>query len=134
MDKHAGLSNLIGDLNKLYTGQPALHVYDFEHQGFQWLSCDDVDNSVLAFIRRAAHDTVLCVFNFTPKPLENYVIGVPEAGRYQEIFNSDTAWYGGSDIKNSELQSEQQKVHDFEQCLTLTIPPLAALFIQRVGK
>ena len=75
----------------------------------------------------------MCIFNFTPKPLENYVIGVPEAGRYQEIFNSDTAWYGGSDIANSEIQSVQQKVHNYEQCLTITIPPLAALFVQKVG-
>ena len=134
MDKHAGLSNLISALNKLYTEQPALHVYDFDHQGFQWLSCDDVDNSVLAFIRRAGHDTVICIFNFTPKTLDSYVIGVPEAGRYQEIFNSDTAWYGGTDISNTETQSCQQQVHDFENSLTLTIPPLAALYVQKVGK
>ena len=133
MDKHAGLSNLISELNKLYIEQPALHVYDFDQQGFQWLSCDDVENSVLAFIRRAAHDTVICIFNFTPKPLEDYVIGVPEAGSYQEVFNSDSAWYGGSDISNITLKSSQQKVHDFEHSLRLTIPPLAALFIQRVS-
>ena len=134
MDKHAGLSNLITELNKLYTEQPALHVYDFDHQGFQWLSCDDVDNSVLAFIRRAAHDMVLCVFNFTPKPLDNYVIGVPEEGSYQEIFNSDSSWFGGSDIVNSKMTSSQKKNHDFEHSLTITLPPLAALFLQRVGK
>lgn len=134
MDKHAGVSNLICDLNKLYTGQPALHVYDFDHQGFQWLSCDDIDNSVLAFIRRANNETIICIFNFTPKPLEDYVIGIPEAGSYQEIFNSDTDWYGGSGISNDEMQSKQQKVHGFEQCLNITIPPLAALFVQRVGQ
>jgi 1,4-alpha-glucan branching enzyme len=133
MDKHAGLYNQLCDLNKLYTEQPALHFYDFEHQGFEWLSCDDVDNSVLAFIRRAAHDSVLCVFNFTPKPLQDYVIGVPEAGKYREIFNSDTDWYGGSNLTNSEIQSEQKKVHNFDNSLMITLPPLAALFIQKVS-
>ncbi len=132
IDKHAGLYNLLCDLNKLYTEQPALHVYDFDHQGFQWLSCDDVDNSVLAFIRRAGNDSVLCLFNFTPKPLENYVIGVPDAGRYQEIFNSDTDWYGGTNSANSEIQSDPQKEHGFDHSLTITLPPLAALYIQKV--
>ena len=72
-------------------------------------------------------------FNFTPKPLENYIIGVPEAGTYKEIFNSDAAWYGGSDIGNSgEISSQQQAEHGFEQTLIITIPPLAALFLQKV--
>ena len=133
IDKHAGLYNLLCDLNKLYTKQPALHVYDFDYQGFEWLSCDDVDNSVLAIIRRAGDNSVLCLFNFTPKPLENYVIGVPEAGRYQEIFNSDTDWYGGTNSANSEIQSDPQKEHGFDHSLTITLPPLAALYIQKVG-
>ncbi|RKZ59458.1 MAG: 1,4-alpha-glucan branching enzyme, partial [Gammaproteobacteria bacterium] len=133
MDKHAGLCNQICDLNKLYREQAALHVYDFDLQGFQWLSCDDVDNSVLAFIRRAGDETVLCVFNFTPKPLQDYVFGVPEAGAYKEIFNSDAAWYGGSNMGNSgEINTQKQQEHGFEHSLTITIPPLAAPFIQTV--
>ena len=133
MDKHAGIYNLLCDLNKLYIEQPALHVYDFEHQGFQWISCDDVDNSVLAFVRRAGAEAVLCLFNFTPKPLENYVIGVPEAGMYQEIFNSDTDWYGGTNITGDEVHSVQQEEHNFDHSLTITLPPLAAVFMQKVG-
>jgi 1,4-alpha-glucan branching enzyme len=132
MDKHAGLYNMLCDLNKIYREERAMHVHDFDHQGFQWLSCDDIDNSVLAFVRRAEHEAVLCVFNFTPKPLENYNIGVPEAGSYIEVFNSDTAWYGGSNMGNmGKLQSRQQKDHDFENSLTMTIPPLAAVFLQK---
>jgi 1,4-alpha-glucan branching enzyme len=88
---------------------------------------------VLAFIRRAGDETLMCVFNFTPKPLENYILGVPEAGAYKEIFNSDAAWYGGTDIGNSgEVNSVKKTEHGFEHTLTLTIPPLAALFIQKV--
>ncbi len=133
MDKHAGLSNEVSDLNKLYSGKPALHAHDFDQQGFQWLSCDDVNNSVLAFIRRATHESVICLFNFTPKPLQNYVIGVPEAGTYEEIFNSDAAWYGGSNMGNSaEINSRQQQEHGFENSIILTVPPLAALFLQKV--
>jgi 1,4-alpha-glucan branching enzyme len=133
MDKHAGLHNLISDLNKLYRSKPAMHFYDFDHQGFQWISCDDVDNSVLAFIRREQNDAVICVFNFTPAPLENYVIGVPEAGSYKEIFNSDAAWYGGTDVGNGGIvDSKKQQEHGFEHTLTITIPPLAALFLEKV--
>ncbi|MCW8942627.1 MAG: alpha amylase C-terminal domain-containing protein, partial [Gammaproteobacteria bacterium] len=109
-----------------------LHAYDFDVQGFQWVSCDDVNNSVLAFIRRSDHEAVICVFNFTPTTLQNYTIGVPEAGTYKEIFNSDTAWYGGSDVSNSgKMESIEQKEHGFDHALTITIPPLAGIFIQK---
>ena len=131
MDKHAGLSNLIADLNKTYRNRPALHANDFDPQGFQWISCDDIDNSVLAFVRRSQHEFILCVFNFTPVPREDYVIGVPEAGTYKEIFNSDASWYGGTNVGNGELQSSQKTEHGFEHSLTLTIPPLGALFLEK---
>ncbi|MDT8281661.1 MAG: 1,4-alpha-glucan branching protein GlgB [Gammaproteobacteria bacterium] len=133
IDKHAGLYNLVSDLNKIYHNTPALNFYDFDFQGFQWLSCDDIDNSVLAFLRRDQKDFIICVFNFTPKPLENYVIGVPDAGLYKELFNSDTAWYGGSNmIHDADIQSHEQKEHGFEHNLTITLPPLAAIFLQKV--
>jgi len=134
IDKHAGLFNLISDLNSVYRNNPALYVFDFDHQGFQWLSCDDVNNSVLAFIRRSQNDTFVCIFNFTPAPLENYVIGVPDAAVYKEVFNSDAAWYGGSDMGNSgEVQSQHKFDHGFENSLTLTIPPLAGLFLKKIN-
>jgi 1,4-alpha-glucan branching enzyme len=132
MDKHAGMFNMICDLNAHYRDNPALHAYDFDVQGFQWVSCDDVNNSVLAFIRRSEYEAVICVFNFTPNTLQSYTIGVPEAGTYKEIFNSDTAWYGGSDVSNSgKMESVQQKEHGFDHALTITIPPLAGIFIQK---
>jgi 1,4-alpha-glucan branching enzyme len=134
MDKHAGLVNLLCDLNKLYRELPPLHVYDFEARGFQWLSCDDVDNSVLAFIRRGDHDALICIFNFTPATLTDYVIGIPEAGTYKVIFDSDASWYGGSNAGNSfEIVSSQRSEHGFDNSLTVTVPPLAALFIQKVS-
>ena len=133
MDKHAGLYNMICDLNEIYRTNPAMHYYDFDHQGFEWLSCDDVDNSVLAFVRRSPQKFILCIFNFTPAALKDYVIGIPEAGSYKEIFNTDASWYGGSDVGNAgEISSQPQQEHGFEQCLTLTIPPLGALFLEKV--
>jgi 1,4-alpha-glucan branching enzyme len=132
MDKHAGLHNLICDLNKIYCNTPAMYTYDFDHQGFQWLSCDDIDNSVLAFMRRDKENPVLCLFNFTPASLKNYVIGVPEAGTYKEVFNSDAAWYGGSDIGNvGEISTQPEQEHGFEQRLILTLPPLGAIFLEK---
>ncbi len=131
IDKHAGLTNLVTDLNNIYRTNPAMHVYDFDGQGFQWISCDDAANSVMAFIRRSQNEFIICVFNFTPVPRENYVIGVPEAGTYKEVLNSDAAWYGGSNMGNTELQSSEQSDHGFEHVLSLTIPPLAALFLEK---
>ena len=132
MDKHAGLTNLLKDLNDTYRNTPAMYINDFDHQGFQWISCDDVDNSVLAFTRRDSNDFILCVFNFTPVPRENYVIGVPESGAYTEVFNSDAAWYGGTNSGNAgEINTRQQNEHGFEHTLMLTIPPLAALFLEK---
>ena len=133
MDRHAGLYNLICDLNRLYRDSPALHRHDFEPQGFQWLSCDDADNSVLAFARHGDNRLMLCLFNFTPATLENYTIGVPQAGRYKEVLNSDAAWYGGSDTGNAgEVASRTQPEHGFEQSLQLTLPPLGALFLEKI--
>jgi 1,4-alpha-glucan branching enzyme len=134
MDKHAGIFNLICDLNKIYTSTSAMYAYDFDHQGFQWLSCDDVDNSVLAFIRRDQEKSILCLFNFTPATLDNYVMGVPEAGIYKEVFNSNSAWYGGTDAGNAgEVRTQSHHEHGFEQRMVLTLPPLAALFLEKVN-
>jgi len=134
MDKHAGLSNLIKDLNHLYRSQSALYAREFDADGFQWLSCDDEENSVLAFVRRRETDFIICLFNFTPVVRENYVIGVPEAGTYSELLNTDASWYGGSNTGNSGcVEAQARKNHDFAYSLSLTLPPLSALFFSRKG-
>ncbi|MDH5614243.1 MAG: 1,4-alpha-glucan branching protein GlgB, partial [Gammaproteobacteria bacterium] len=99
-DTHTGIRQLVKDLNQLYVSQPAMHRYDFESEGFRWISCDDADNSVLAFIRSASDVEIICVFNFTPVPRENYQIGVPLSGDYLELLNTDAACYGGSNSGN----------------------------------
>ena len=132
MDKHAGLANLIRDLNELYRENPALHAHDFQPEGFQWVTCDDEANSVLVFIRRSKFESVICAFNFTPVPREGYVIGVPEAGNYVEVLNSDASWYGGGNLGNAgKVTAIRQQEHGFEYSLKLTLPPLAGLFLQK---
>ena len=132
MDKHAGLTNLISDLNVLYRDNPALHAHDFQPEGFQWITCDDAENSILVFMRRSRYESIICAFNFTPVPRENYVIGVPEQGSYVEVFNSDASWYGGSNLGNAgKVTTVRQQEHGFDYALKLTLPPLAGLFLQK---
>jgi 1,4-alpha-glucan branching enzyme len=131
IDKHAGTYNMLCDLNRVYRENPAMYYHDFNHDGFQWLSCDDIDNSVLAFMRNGPDDAIICVFNFTPQLLENYVIGTPVAGSYHVIFNSDAAWYGGSDSGvDGEVQTVKKDEHGFAHSLTMTLPPLGAMFLK----
>jgi len=132
MDKHAGLSNLVHDLNILYRDNPALHAHDFQPEGFQWITCEDEQNSILVFIRRSKYESIICAFNFTPVPREDYVIGVPEQGSYVEVFNSDASWYGGGNLGNEgKVTTVRQQEHGFDYALKLTLPPLAGLFLQK---
>ncbi len=132
MDKHAGLGNLVRDLNILYRDNPALHAHDFQPEGFQWITCDDADNSILVFLRRSKFESIICAFNFTPVPRENYAIGVPEQGTYVEVLNSDASWYGGSNLGNAgKVTTIRQHEHGFDYTLKLTLPPLAGLFLQK---
>ncbi len=132
IDKHAGLSNLVKDLNRIYKQYPALYAYDFNSEGFQWISCDDEQNSVLAFLRKSQHEFVVCAFNFTPVPRENYLLGVPEAGAYIEILNTDAAWYGGTDVGNAgRVETVAIKKHGFDSALSLTLPPLACVILHK---
>ena len=132
MDKHAGLTNLLRDLNHLYRDQHALHAFDFNAEGFQWLSCDDDAHSVLAFLRKSLHESVVCVFNFTPVPRENYCIGVPEGGTYIELLNTDASIYGGTGLGNrGHVDALEYKQHGFDFSLCMTLPPLSGLMLRK---
>ncbi|HEY5275660.1 MAG TPA: 1,4-alpha-glucan branching protein GlgB, partial [Coriobacteriia bacterium] len=100
---HAGIQRWVRDLNDCYQREHALHEVDFEPAGFEWIDCSDHESSVVSFIRRARDpkDFVVMVMNFTPVPREDYIIGVPEAGRYLELLNSDAGSYGGGDLGNA---------------------------------
>ncbi len=130
---HEGLHNLVSDLNRLYREQPALHHFDFEQQGFQWMDCHDAEQSVISFLRKdAAGNALICVFNFTPVVREAYRIGAPQAGSYLEILNTDSAYYGGSDVGNGgKISARDVPWMGFEHSLELRLPPLGALLLRK---
>ena len=131
---HAGIQRLARDLNRLYCATPALHELDFEANGFAWSDCHDADQSVLSYLRFAQDGSfVMVALNFTPVPRRGYRIGVPRAGAYREAFNSDSSYYGGSDMGNGGgVQARAEAHHGFPACLELTLPPLAAVVLAPV--
>jgi 1,4-alpha-glucan branching enzyme len=125
---HRGVQRLIGDLNALYRGEPALHRTDSDPQGFSWLVADDTANSVFAYARGEALAVIL---NMTPVPRGDYRIGVPRAGCWREILNTDSGHYGGSNIGNlGTIETERQASHGLAQSLRLSLPPLSALILK----
>jgi 1,4-alpha-glucan branching enzyme len=130
---HGGLRAFMRDLNRVYATEPALHESDADSAGFQWIDCNDSDNSVVSLMRKAANhdDFVIAVLNFTPVPRDGYVIGVPPAPRYTELLNSDAGVYGGSNLGNGGvITPEPVASHGFEQSLRLTLPPLGFLLLK----
>jgi 1,4-alpha-glucan branching enzyme len=127
----------VRDLNRLYRSEPSLYERDFDPSGFQWIDCNDNENSVVSLVRRAAdsHDHLVLVFNFTPVPRGAYRIGVPFAGSYREVLNTDSAVYGGSDVGNAGgALAEPIAAHGFDQSLLLTLPPLGCLAFKPVTR
>jgi len=132
---HAGILALVRDLNRVYRSEPALYDQDFDPAGFQWIDCNDNENSVVSFLRRARdpRDVVVVVLNFTPVVRQAYVVGVPEAGRYRELINTDSEIYGGSNQGNAgEVASQPVPAHGHAHRLELLLPPLSALMLKRV--
>jgi 1,4-alpha-glucan branching enzyme len=133
---HAGILRFVRDLNALYRREPPLHELDFDPAGFQWIDCNDNENSVFSFIRRsrAASDLMVVVVNFTPVPREGYRIGVPKPGTYGEVLNSDAEAYGGGNTGNAgAVATEAIPSHGHEQSLRLFLPPLGCLFLKWHG-
>lgn len=128
---HQGIKTLVSDLNSLYKKQPPLHQFDFEPQGFEWIDCNDTDQSVLSFIRRSDDETLIVILSFTPVPRENYRIGVPFSGTYEEIMNSDSVYYGGSNVSNGiNIESENIAWMNRPVSLSLTLPPMAGIVLK----
>ncbi len=131
--RHAGIQALVRDLNRLYRSVPALHELDCEAAGFEWIVADDTDRSVFAWQRKARDGRAPCVVvvSFTPEVRYNYRIKVPRSGRWREILNSDAAIYGGSNVGNAGSIATKAKGSGPE--LSLTVPPLAGLFLVPEG-
>ena len=131
---HRGVQMMVRDLNHLYQQEKALHQYDFEGQGFSWIDCHDYTHSILSFERRCDDYSLVCVFNFTPVPRYGYRIGVPQAGRYQELFNSDSHSYGGSNLGNhGQVDSQDQPWMNRPASVELTLPPLGYVVLKKVN-
>jgi 1,4-alpha-glucan branching enzyme len=136
-DSHRGIQRLVKDLNKLLISQPALHQVDFQWQGFEWIDPNDSDNSVFSFIRRGKkpEELLVVILNATPVIRENYRIGVPHPGFYEEILNTDAENYGGSNAGNLGGQyASDQGAQGRPHSLSLTLPPLAAIFLKWQAK
>ncbi len=125
---HQGVQRYLADMNALYRREPSLHEVDFEWTGFEWIDCHNWQDSVLSFLRKAKdpQDYLLVCCNFTPVPRMNYKIGVPEACWFEEMSNSDSTFYGGSDLGNGGgVQALPEETWGRPGSLTLTLPPLS---------
>src|SRR5260370_5686647 len=134
-DYHRKLQDLARELNRLYRESPALYQVDFYHSGFEWIDFHDVQNSVIAFIRRAEdpRDFLLVCCNFTPVVRERYEFSVPEAGYYEEILNTDSELFSGSNVGNQGgVWSKPAPNRDRKQSITITLPPLAVVVFRAV--
>jgi len=130
---HAGLQSWVRDLNRLYSEEPALHERDFEPAGFSWIDCSDFERSVVALLRfgRSQEDVVAAAFNFTPVPRHRYRVGLPTAGFWRELANSDAVEYGGSGVGNlGGCEASEEPAHGRPYSAEITLPPLGAVFFK----
>jgi len=131
---HRKLQTLMRELNRLYRASPALYQVDFHYSGFEWVDFRDSENSVISFLRRAEDpkDFLLICCNFTPVARQGYEIGVPEEGFYEEILNTDSELFGGSNVGNGGLVSTRLKpCHNRPYSIAVTLPPLAVVIFRK---
>ena len=134
---HKGMQRWVADLNRTYRKEPALYALDFEPAGFQWIDCNDSQQSTISLLRRgpSAKDALIVACNFTPVPRHDYLIGAPEGGVWQEVRNSDALDYGGSGQGNlGEVIASDFPFHGHPFSLNITLPPLAAVYFRWEGK
>jgi 1,4-alpha-glucan branching enzyme len=135
-EPHRKLHRFVRDLNRLYLQERALWEHDHEHAGFEWIDCNDAENSVITFLRKGKDldDFLLFALNFTPVPRFHYRVGVPRPGFYEEILNSDSELYGGSNLGNlGGALAEAVPYHGRPYSLSLLLPPLACCVFRRRG-
>jgi len=130
---HQGVGLALADLNRLHRSKRALHQFDFDAEGFQWLDCNDTRQSVISYLRNSDDGYVLVVLNFTPVVRHGYRIGVPDLGQYRELFNSDAGLYGGSNVGNNGMvEADATPWMGQQASVVLTLPPLAGLILELV--
>jgi len=131
--RHAGVQRLVRDLNHIYAAEPALHGTDSDPNGFAWAVVDDQENSVFAMFRlaRGGSSMILAVSNMTPVPRMRYRIGVPRAGAWHEVLNTDADIYGGSNMGNGgAVHTEEVASHGHSASLALALPPLSTVLFR----
>jgi 1,4-alpha-glucan branching enzyme len=130
---HRGLQNFVADLNKLYAAAPGLWQADYDHAGFNWIDCNDRENSILSFLRQTpdGSNQLAVILNLTPVPRENYRIGLPRAGKWREVLNSDAEIYGGSNKGNyGGVTAENNPCHNQQHSAEFYLPPLSVIVFQ----
>ncbi len=128
---HQGIQRVVRDLNKFYKDHPALYENNFSSEGFEWINADDAAHSVIAWIRKAEDEQLIFIANFSPVVWNNYRVGVPKLGFYQEVFNTDNLYYGGSDQLNAgRLETSPIPYNGKTHSLSLTLPPLGMIILQ----
>jgi 1,4-alpha-glucan branching enzyme len=131
---HYGIWRWVRDLNHFYRSEPAMYELDFENAGFEWVDFSDQEASTISFLRksRSGGGTVLAVFNFTPVPRMNYLVGVPEGGFWKEVLNSDALDYGGEGYGNfGGVEASHVSCHHRSQSLLITLPPLGMVLFKK---
>jgi 1,4-alpha-glucan branching enzyme len=131
---HRGMATWLEQLNRVYREEPALHWFDNDPQGFEWVDCNDAPASIVSLLRKgkSPEDAVLVTCNFTPVPRVGYLVGVPHGGYWQELLNSDGSEFGGSGAGNmGGVEAMHDSVHGRPYSLQLTLPPLGALFLKK---
>jgi 1,4-alpha-glucan branching enzyme len=133
--KHSALKDLNRELSRLYRELPQFHASDCDPGGFRWVDLHNSAESVFAFIRQEhGHLPIVCAFNATPVPRDDYWLGVPDAGRYEVVFDSDFPGFGGAGFAGvSSYEAFAHVVHGFPYALRIRLPPLAAVFLRRAG-
>jgi 1,4-alpha-glucan branching enzyme len=125
---HKGMQSYVKALNELYQNYDAMYFNDQDAMGFEWISCDDPQSSIVSFIRRGstAKDQLLFVCNFTPMDRDGFIVGVPCAGKYTEILNSDAEEFGGLNRINAEpIKASDEPWNGRNHSITMHLPPLS---------
>ena len=129
---HQGVQTLVKSLNAVEANEPSLWANDFGADGFRWIDANDTDQSVYSFLRYDTDGTgrtIACIANMTPVPRHGYRLGVPHAGQWTEVLDTDAHDFGGSGITNGTISTDGVAWHGFDQSLVLTLPPLAVLYL-----
>jgi 1,4-alpha-glucan branching enzyme len=135
-EKHSQLRLLVGALNSLYRTQRAMHEGDARHEGFEWVDCHDAENNVISLLRKTINgdEEILVLCNFSTVPRHNYRVGVPSRGHWQELLNTDAVEFGGSGQGNfGGVETVPIPLHGRKQSITITLPPLGAVFFRWSG-